>query len=228
MSETQPLETIDFEQMAKAGMHFGRKKTVFHPNMKPFIFGTKEQIHILDLAKTGDQLEKAAVFLKNALAEDKVILFVATTRQSVAPIEDIAKTLKMPYVSNRWLGGLLTNFKTIISRVHYLESLEQEKRDGAFEKYTKKEGVMKEREIDSLRKKFDGIRTLKKIPDILFISSLKEGQLPIREAKMTNVQTIAIVNTDSDPKQVKLAIPANDTSKKSVEFIINYLKNNTI
>ncbi len=214
-----------YEDMVKAGMHFGRKRTVFHPNMKPFVYTSKENIYILDLIKTTESIARAIEFLQKTIAEGKTILFIGLTKQSVDPIEDIAKSVNMPYVVNRWLGGTLTNFKTIISRVKHLESLEKEQAEGGFEKYTKKERAMREREMQGLRTKFGGIRSLHKIPDVLFISSLKEGQLPLHEAQLMGVKVVAIANTDSDPKQVDHAIPANDNSKKSVALILESIKN---
>ncbi len=224
MSEINPQFLPAYEDMVKAGMHFGRKKTIFHPNMKPYVYTLKDDIYILDLLKTNDGILKAVDFLKKAVEDGKMILFVGLTKQSVESVKSTAEALNMPYVVNRWLGGTLTNFKTIISRVKYLEDLEQKKASGEFEKFTKKEGILKEKEIATMKEKFDGIRKLTRVPDILFVSSLKEGQLPIREAKIVGVKTVAVVNTDSDPKQVDFPITANDNSRKSVELILEAVK----
>lgn len=213
-----------YEDMVKSGMHFGRKKTIFHPNMKPYIYTLKDSIYILDLIKTAGLLAKAIDFLKKVVAENKIILFVGLTKQSVEATKITAETLGMPYVINRWLGGTLTNFKTIISRVKYLEDLEKNQTEGGFEKFTKKEKILKEREIAALKLKFDGIRKLTRIPDVIFITSLKESQLPVREAKRTSVKIVGIVNTDSDPKQIDYPIAANDNSKKSVELILKAIE----
>lgn len=213
-----------YEDMIKAGMHFGRKKTIFHPNMKPYIYTLKDNIYILDLIKTVDSLLKAIDFLKKAVAEGKMILFVGLTKQSVEATKATAEALNMPYVINRWLGGTMTNFKTIIGRVKYLEDLEKKQTEGGFEKFTKKEQILKEREIAAMRLKFDGIRKLTRVPDIIFVTSLKEGQLPVHEAKRTGVKVVGIVNTDSNPKQIDYSITANDNSKKSVELILEAIK----
>lgn len=213
-----------YEDMVKAGMHFGRKKTVFHPNMKPFVYALKENIYILDLVKTSGELVKAVEFLKKSIADGKLVLFTGLTRQSAEKIKKTAEALNAPYVIERWLGGTLTNFKTIISRVKYLEELEKRQAEGDFEKYTKRERIMKEREIVALRKKFEGLRKLTRLPDVLFISSLKESQLPVREAKHTKVKVVGIVNTDSDPKQINYPIPANDNARKSVELILEMIE----
>ena len=209
-----------YDDMLKAGMHFGRKKTIFHPNMQPFVFTVKENINILDLLKTSAALQTAIEAIRTAITEGKMILFVGITRQSAEAIKRTAEALGMPFVVERWLGGTLTNFKVITSRVKHLEQLEQELASGGFEKYTKKERVLKDREIASLRKKYDGLRKLTKLPDMVFVSSLKESQLPIREARQLNIPTVGIVNTDSDPAQITHAIPANDNARKSVELIL--------
>ena len=213
-----------YDDMVKSGMHFGRKKTVFHPNMKPYIYTLKDNIYILDLIKTTDTLLKAIDFLKKALADGKIILFVGLTKQSAEAIKTTAETLNMPYVTNRWLGGTMTNFKTVTSRVKYLEDLEKQQAEGGFEKFTKKEKILKEREIAALRTKFDGIRKMTRIPDIIFVSSLKESQLPVKEGKKSGLKIVGLVNTDSDPKQIDYPIAANDNSKRSVELILEAIK----
>jgi small subunit ribosomal protein S2 len=213
-----------YEDMVKSGMHFGRKKTVFHPNMKPYVYTLKDNIYILDLIKTTGSLIKAANFLKSALAEGKLILFVGLTKQSAEAVKATAEALNMPYVIERWLGGTATNFKTIMARVKYLEDLEKKQAEDGFEKFTKKERILKEREIVAMKKKFDGIRKLARLPDIIFVSSLKESQLPVHEAKKMGIKIVGIVNTDSDPKQIDYPIMANDNSKKSVELILETIK----
>ena len=214
------LSSASYEDMMKAGMHFGRRRSVFHPGMKPNVYTLKENIYIIDLFKTAEAVKKAVEMIKRSLSDRKTILFVAPTKQSSAAIEDLAKKLNMPYVVDRWLGGTLTNFKTIQQRVRHMEQLEQEQRTGGFEKYTKKERVLKDKEIEKLRKKFDGLRTLSAIPDIMFVASLKHGELPIHEADLTKVKTIAICNTDSDPSRVNIAIPANDNAKRSIDLLL--------
>jgi len=215
-----------YEDMIKAGMHFGRKKTIFHPNMKPFIYTARENIYILDLIKTADLLSKAIDFLQTTIEDSKTILFVGTTKQSSDLVKSAAEALSMPYVTYRWLGGTLTNFKVIIARVKHLEELERQQREGEFEKFTKKEKLLKEREIENLKRKYDGLRKLTKMPDVVFVSSLKENDLPVKEARVKKIKTVGIVNTDSDPKRLNYPIPANDTSRQSVELILEAIKLN--
>lgn len=217
-----------YEDMIKSGMHFGRKKTIFHPNMKPFIYMARENIYLLDLIKTSESLIKAMDFLRKSIADGKLILFVGITKQSGDPIKATAEALNMPYVVERWLGGTLTNFKVITSRVKHLETLEKEKAAGDFEKYTKKERLLKEREIESLVARYHGLRKLTRVPDVVVVSSLKESQLAIREAKIMGVTTVGLVNTDSNPKQLTYPIPANDNARKSVELILEAIKNGLV
>ena len=223
----QPLPQTppsNYEDMVKAGMHFGRKKTVFHPNMKPFVYGTREDIHLIDLIKTGESLASAAAFMKQFLLDGKMILFVGVTKQSENAIKGLAEALNMPYVVERWLGGTLTNYKVIISRVRYLEDLEKQQRSVELDKYTKKERLLKEREIELLRQKYDGLRKLTRVPDAVFVTSLKESMLAIKEAKTVKIKTIGIVNTDSDPRLLDFPIPANDNARRSIELICQTIK----
>jgi len=213
-----------YEDMVKAGMHFGRKKSIFHPRMKDFVYILKENIYIIDLIKTSEALSKAIDFLKKEREAGKVILFVGTTKQSTEVVQATAKALNMSYVVNRWLGGTLTNFKTITARFKHLDDLEGRRDSGAFEKYTKKEKLLLEREIASMKVKFDGIRKLTKVPDVIVVSSLRDAELPVREAKRAGIKIVAIVNTDSDPNSVDYPIPANDNAKKSVELIMEAIK----
>lgn len=225
MPELNPQQFLPpYEDMVQAGMHFGRKKTIFHPNMRPYVYTLKDNIYILDLIKTADGIVKAVDFLKKSLAEGKIILFTGLTKQSAELIKGIAEALNMPYVVNRWIGGTMTNFKTIIARVKYLEDMEKKQAEGGFDKFTKKEKILKEREIAAMRLKFDGLRKLTRVPDAIFVTSLKESQLPVREAKRGGLKIVGIVNTDSDPRQIDYPIPANDNSKRSVGLILEALR----
>ena len=213
-----------YEDMVKSGMHFGRKKSVFNPKMKPFVYTARDNIYLIDLVKTRESLGSAMEFLKKSLDEGKLILFVGLSAQSADLVKDLAESLNMPYVISRWLGGTLTNFKTIISRVNHLESMEKEMSLGGFEKYTKKERLMKEKEMAKLRKKFDGLRKLTRVPDVLFVASSRESDLVLKEAKNTKVKTVGMLNTESDPMVLNYPIPANDNARRSIELIITTLK----
>ena len=221
MSE-QALQ-MNYEEMLKVGMHFGRKKTVFNPKMKKYVFTIKEGICIIDLFKTESEIKNTAQFMKQILADNGLILFVAITKQSVDSVKKLAESLNMPYVVDRWLGGTLTNFKVISGRVKRLEEMENEHKSGGLDKYTKKERLMFEREMKKMQTNFGGLRKLTKLPDVVFVSSLKESALPVHEAKIAKIKVIAITNTDANPETVNYVIPANDRSKKSVDLIVETL-----
>ncbi len=222
MSET--TLQMNYEEMLKVGMHFGRKKTVFNPKMKKYVYTVKEGICIIDLIKTQSELKVAVEFLKKLLSENGLVLFVATTKQSTDSVKALAESLGMPYVVDRWIGGTLTNFKVISGRVKHMEDMEKEQKSGGLDKYTKKEKLMFEREIKKMQERFGGLRKLTKIPDAVFVSSVKESPLPIREANRMKVKVMAIANTDASPETVDYIIPANDRSKKSVDLIVETIK----
>ncbi|HEY4520657.1 MAG TPA: 30S ribosomal protein S2 [Candidatus Paceibacterota bacterium] len=218
------IPQVTYEDMLRAGMHFGRKKTVFHPAMQQYVFTIRDGICIIDLLKTQAQLKNTLEYMRKLLADGGLILFVGLTKQSVDGTKDIAQALSMPYVVDRWLGGTLSNFKVISGRVKKLEEMEKQKESGEFEKYTKKERTMIGKELDKMKIKFDGLKKLPRVPDAIFVSSLKESALPIREARRLGVKVIAIANTDANPDEASYIVPANDRSKKSVDLILNVLK----
>ncbi len=215
---------LNYEDMLKAGMHFGRKRTVFHPRMERYVFTVRDGICIIDLLKTQVQLQNTAEFLKKTVKSGGLVLFVALTKQSVDSVKDLADSLNMPFVLDRWLGGTLTNFKIIQTRVKRLEELERQQKTGELDKYTKKEKLMFEKEMVKMKTKFDGLKKLTRLPDLVFVSSLKESDLPVREAKRMGIKVAAISNTDADPEEADYIIPANDRSKKSVDLIVEALK----
>ncbi|MBX4211350.1 MAG: 30S ribosomal protein S2 [Candidatus Yanofskybacteria bacterium] len=211
---------IPYEDMLKAGMHFGRRRTVFNPAMKSFVFTVRDGICIIDLLKTQEKLAAAIEFLQKNIEEGKLILFVAPTKQSEEGIKILAESLGMPYVLNRWLGGTLTNFKVINARVKRMEEMERQQAAGDWEKYTKKEKLELERELKKMYVRFGGLRKLTRIPDLMFVSSIKEGKLATAEAKNLKVTVAGIVNTDASPKGVAYPIPANERSKVSIDLIL--------
>ena len=226
MSESlsEPQLLIPYESMLKAGTHFGRKKTVYNPGMKKYVFTVRDGICIIDLLKTQTELQTALDYLKSVLERKGLVLFVSLTKQSAEGIKDLAESLGMPYVLERWIGGTLTNFKELNNRVKKMEEMERQRAAGELDKYTKKERTVFDKELQKMEKHFGGVRKLTRIPDVLFVSSLKEGALPVREAKRAGVKVVSICNTDSNPQDVNFPIPANDKSKKSVDLIIGALK----
>lgn len=226
MSEIQWANIMpSYDDMLAAGMHYGRKKTVFHPKMERFVYALRESIHIIDLLKTEERLKEACEALKSFKDSGKLILWVASTKQSGVKIEEIAKEFALPYVLNRWLGGTLTNFKTIRSRINYFEQIEEKlKKEQSNPQMIKKERVKLEKQYRDMKERFDGLRSLIRIPEAIFITSLKEGISAAKEAKRLGVKTFAIVNTESDPTSVDYPIPANDNAKGSVELILDTVR----
>jgi len=216
---------IPYENMLQAGMHFGRRKTVFNPAMQKYVFTVRDGICIIDLLLTQEKLKAMVEFLKKAVQEGQLILFVAPTTQSREATRQLAESLGMPYVIDRWIGGTLTNFKVINSRVRKLEEMERAKASGELEKYTKKERTMFDKEMVKMKHHYEGLKKLTRMPDIVFVSSVKEGKLPVAEARKMGITLAGIVNTDANPNLVQYAIPANDRSKISLDLIINAIVN---
>ena len=216
--------TINYEEMLRAGMHFGRKRTVFNPAMERYVFTVRDGICIIDLLKTQAQLNNSIDFLKKTIKNGGLVLFVSLTKQSSEKVKDLAESLNMPYVLDRWLGGTLTNFKVISERVKKLEEMEQAQKSGELEKYTKKERTVFAKELAKMQTKFGGLKNLTRMPDAIFVSSLKESELSVHEAKKMDVKVIGIANTDSNPDEIDYVIPANDRSKKSVDLIVEAIK----
>ncbi|OGN10369.1 MAG: 30S ribosomal protein S2 [Candidatus Yanofskybacteria bacterium RIFCSPHIGHO2_02_FULL_41_11] len=219
---------MDYEEMLKAGMHFGRKKTVFHPGMERYVFTVRDGICIIDLIKTQAQLRNTIEAVKKVVKESGLVLFVSLTKQSSEGIKDLAESLNMPYVLDRWLGGTLTNFKIINSRVKRLEEMEKQQKTGELDKYTKKERLGFEKEIKKMQRNFEGLKKLTRLPDLVFVTSLKESALPVREAKRMGIKVAAISNTDANPEDADYVVPANDRSKKSVDLIVETIKNELV
>jgi len=220
--------SIIFEELAQkmleAGVHWGHKKSNWNPRMAQYVYGLKNNIYIIDLEKTMKQLEKAISFIKKIKENNGKILFVETRPQSEFLIEETAKKSKMPYVIFRWIGGLLTNFKSIRKRVEYFIDLEKKKAEGEFKKYTKKEQQKFDKEIEKLRKKFEGIKELDKLPDAILVLSVKANMTAIKEAMRKNISIIGLVDTDSDPTLIDYPIPSNDESISALKFMLEQIE----
>lgn len=215
---------LDVEEMAKAGLHFGHKTSKVHPKMLPFIFGVRNNIHIIDLEKTKEKFEEALKFIQQLISEGKIILFVGTKNQIKDLVKQIATECNVPYVNERWLGGTFTNFNVIKKRVEYLLDLEKKQKEGFFEKYTKKERMKIEKEIEKLKKKFEGLKTLVKLPEAIFICDMVKDKIAIKETKKKGIKIIAICDTNADPTQADYPIPANDDAISSVKYILEKVK----
>lgn len=211
--------SITIEQLLESGAHFGHLTRRWNPKMSKYIFGEKNGIHIIDLRKTQILIDIAKNAINKIAAEGKIILLIGTKLQAKQHIEDQAKRCSMNYVSERWLGGMLTNFSTIRKSIKRLATIDKMEVDGTFDKITKKERLLLTRERDRLRKVFGGIEDMTQLPGALFIVDIKKEHIAVKEAKILGIPVIAIVDTNCDPDEIDYPIPANDDSSKTIELI---------
>lgn len=205
--------------MLKSGMHFGHSTSRWHPKMKPFIYGSRQGVHIINLEKTQEQLEEALETLRAISARGGVILFVGTKLQAKAPVQKYASSCDMPFVINRWLGGTLTNFTQIKQTLKRMKTLKDQRDKGELKKYTKKEQLMISREIEEMEEKFGGIENLTRTPDALFVIDTKTEKTAVQEANVTGIPVIALCDTNVNPDGVTKVIPGNDDAVKSIELV---------
>jgi small subunit ribosomal protein S2 len=215
---------LSVEDMAKAGLQFGHKKAKVHPKMKPFLFGVRNTIFLIDLDKVKDRFEAALVYIQKIVGEGKIILLVGTKTQFKKSVKAIADETGMPYVSERWLGGTFTNFKIIKKRVDYYKEIERKLAAGEFEKYTKKEQAEIAKEIKTLEKKLGGIKTMDKMPDAIFVVDMRKDKLAVKEAHENGIKVIGIADVNIDPDTADHAIIANDDSISSVGYIMSRVR----
>ncbi len=214
----------EVKEFIEAGTHFGHNKSKVHPGMFPYIFSVRNSVHIIDVFKTKEKLEEAISFLENVVKENKTILFVGTRFPHRKLVEDVANTLKMPYITNRWLGGTLTNWNTIYERIQSMKELRDTTKSEEWEKYPKHERMKMEEEVHKLEQVFGGIENMEKLPDALFITDISENSIAVREAQIKNIPIIAITDTDVNPEKVDYPIPANDDALASVQLILEKIK----
>ncbi|MEI7890716.1 MAG: 30S ribosomal protein S2 [bacterium] len=210
------------EEMMRAGVHFGHQKARRNPKMDEYIFTTRKGINIIDLAKTQEKIKEAIDFLVSVKKSGKAILFVGTKIQAKDLVRDIATSLEMPFVSERWLGGTFTNFKVIRGRTRYLVDNEGMLARGEFKKYTKFEQMRKIEELEKMEKRMGGIKNMADLPGVVFAASIKEDNLAITEARKMGIPVIAIADTNIDPSGVDFPIPANDDAISSLRLILSY------
>ncbi|MFH1745271.1 MAG: 30S ribosomal protein S2 [bacterium] len=211
------------EEMLKAGMHFGHRTSKWHPKCAPFIFGERNDVHIIDLIKSRELLEIAMNFIKKFSEEGKTILFVATKVQAKKPIRNVAEANGMPYVSEKWMGGTITNFSIIKKMIKKYTDLLKDKSSGKLEKYTKKERLEFDREIKRLETKVGGLTNLEKLPDAIFIWDIKMEKTAITEARKKNIPVIGVCDTNANPTGINYVIPANDDATKTIKLIANLI-----
>ncbi len=211
------------QQLLEAGVHFGHLRKKWNPKMLPYIFAEKNGIHIIDLNRTIEGLQESAAALKQMAKSGRKIMFVATKKQAKEIVSEAAQKVNMPYVTERWLGGMLTNFQTIRKSVKKMQSIEKMLQDGTMDSVTKKERLTLTRSRDKMDKVLGGIAQMGRTPAALFIVDISHEHIALAEAKRLGITTIAMVDTNSDPTKVDFAIPSNDDATKSIAIVVNYL-----
>lgn len=212
------------EEMFRAGVHYGYSKSRRHPSTSQYVFTTKNGVDIINIEKTYDLLGKALEAVSKFAASGKTILFVGTKPEAHQQIIETALSLNMPYVSERWVGGTLTNFPEIKKRIIKLLDLRNQKEKGGLDKYTKKEKLLIDREMDDMTKNFQGLTGINKTPDVVFVIDPKKEHIAVTEAKKMNLPIISLLNTDCNLKQIQYPIVANDASVSSITFFLSKIK----
>lgn len=217
------MQKLEYKDLLDAGVHFGHLTRKWNPQMAPYIFMEKNGIHIIDLNKTLAELENAAHALQSIVRSGRKIMFVATKKQAKETVETVAKDLNMPFVTERWLGGMLTNFATIRKSLKKMAGIDKLMKDEAYLNLAKRERLMISREKEKLERILGGIADLNRLPAALFVIDIKREHIAVAEAQKLNIPVFALVDTNSDPTQVDFAIPGNDDAWKSINLITNYL-----
>ena len=217
------MAKLEFDQLLEAGAHFGHLKRKWNPAMAPYIFMERNGIHIIDLYKTIAKTEEAAAAMRQMAKSGKKILFVGTKKQAQPVIETRAQSVNMPYVIERWPGGMLTNFPTIRKAVKKMSSIDKMIKDGSFETLSKREKLQVTRQRAKLEKNLGSIQDMTRLPSAIFVVDLMKEQIAVREAQRLGIPVFAIVDTNSDPKDVDFVIPANDDAAKAIDLIIGVL-----
>lgn len=214
------MAIIPMKALLESGVHFGHRTHKWHPGMKPYIFTERNGIHIIDLQKTAKSLETAYALIRDTVANGGTVLFVGTKRQAQETIQAEAIRAGMPYVTVRWLGGMLTNWRTIRARINEMERLERMRDRGDFERLTKKEAGILTHEIERLDTLLGGVRQLARVPDLLFIVDVHREYIAIHEANLLNIPIIALVDTNCDPKNVDYVVPSNDDAIRAIKLLV--------
>ena len=213
------MAIVSMKALLETGVHFGHRTRRWNPKMKPYIFTERNGIHILDLQQTVVKVDEAYNLIRDTVADGGTVLFVGTKRQAQDTIASEATRARQPYVTQRWLGGTLTNWQTIKQRIKYLDELEERQEAGEFDLLKKKERLMMEREIDKLTKRLGGIRDMTRLPDALFVIDVNNEDTAVREANILEIPVIAMVDTNCDPDVVDLIIPSNDDAIRAIKLI---------
>jgi small subunit ribosomal protein S2 len=217
------MKDISLKELLEAGCHFGHQTTRWNPRMKSYIFAARNKIHIFDLAKTKAGLDEAATFAKATASQGGKIVFVGTKRQSQDIVKEYAGQVGMPFITERWVGGFLTNWEMVKKRINHLLDLKAGKAEDRFKNRTKRERVLIDREIAKLEKIFGGVSTLKEKPAAIFITDVRKDASAVKEANSVGVKVIAIVDTNANPDGVDFVIPANDDATKCLQLIVGHI-----
>ncbi|MFS1523568.1 30S ribosomal protein S2 [Microbulbifer sp. 2304DJ12-6] len=212
------MPQVSMRDMLQAGVHFGHQTRYWNPKMGQFIFGARNKIHIINLEHTVPAFNEALQVIKGMAAQKKKILFVGTKRAAQKSVKEQAERCGQPYVSNRWLGGMLTNYKTIRASIKRFRDLENQSRDGTFEKLTKKEALMRTRTMEKLERSIGGIKDMGGLPDVVFVIDVEHERIAIQEANKLGIPVIGVVDTNSDPSGVDYVIPGNDDAIRAIKL----------
>ena len=209
------------EELLEAGSHFGHQVRRWNPKMAPFIYSSRDGVHVFDLTITAQKLEEACEVIKDAASKGMVIVFIGTKRQAKAIIREEAGKVKAPYIAERWMGGMITNWEQIKKRIDKMNKMGSMWDSGGYDKYTKKERVLINREMERLDRFFGGIATLSKIPDMLFIVDTAKEKVPVKEANQVGMPIVAMIDSNCDPEDVTYPIPANDDAVRSIKYVVS-------
>ena len=219
------MAVVAMKQLLEAGVHFGHQTRRWDPKMAEYIFQARNGIHIIDLQKTSKKIDEAYAFLKEQVEEGKTVLFVGTKKQAQECVKEAAEKSGMYYVDQRWLGGMLTNFDTIRTRVQRLKELEKMQEDGTFEVLPKKEVILLKKEMEKLERNLGGIKDMEEIPGVIFLVDPKKEHIAVLEAKKLGIPVIGLVDTNCNPEEVDYAIPGNDDAIRAVKLITDVMAN---
>ena len=222
------MSNISLSELLEAGVHFGHKSYRWNPKMFPYIYSEINNIHILDLVQSATLLNEAIKYLQQAAAEGKTFLFIGTKRQASTLIAQEARRCESYYVNHRWLGGMLTNWSTLKNRIVQLKNLEQQEANNTFDLLTKKEASIRRKELQKLRKHLDGIKNMKRVPDVAIIVDQKREMTAIRECRKLGIPVVSILDTNCDPDLVDIPIPGNDDAVRSIKLILKTLTESII
>jgi len=213
------MPVVSMKQLLEAGVHFGHRARRWNPKMRSYIFTERNGIHIIDLQQTISRLDQAYEFVRDVAAEGGTVLFVGTKKQAQETIAQEAERCGMPYVNQRWLGGTMTNFRTIRQRIDYLLNLEASKARGEFDQLPKKEALQRDRELAKLQHRLGGLKTMRRLPEALFIADVRREAIAVDEANSLEIPVVAMVDTNCDPDPIDYAIPANDDAIRAIRLI---------